>query len=165
MTSNQIAYAQHREGVRHNLATETETYRSNVAKEAETNRHNVATEKEASRHNIVTENETSRHNVAQEQLGWSQLQETNRHNLAAESIGMESNAINRLKNQISQSYLEMDKKYYDIRNAQIQSQTQKLDTETSYMGQENARDWIDTVVGNASNAWKAVTSTWKIIGD
>lgn len=102
MTSNQIAYWQLQENVRHNISQESETSRANRAKEAydlsalsETTRHNVASESEASRHNIATEaetkrtnkateKETQRHNKVLEQTDLSKLNETQRHNKATE---------------------------------------------------------------------------------
>lgn len=63
MTSNQIAYNQH----------------------LESKRHNVATEYEARRHNVVGERETQRHNLTDEDLRKRSLLEDIRHNTVSES--------------------------------------------------------------------------------
>lgn len=92
MTRNQIAYWEHKENVRHNIATEKETNRSNVVKEKETSRHNVVTEKETERHNRATElltttqlSEQNRHNLVIEQQQEAAQAETARSNLAREA--------------------------------------------------------------------------------
>lgn len=80
MTSNQIAYNEHLENVRHNKASEHETTRHNVAYETETNRHNVVSERqnwasifETQRHNRRTEDITSLANRQNYLLGLQSL--------------------------------------------------------------------------------------------
>nr|AVA30684.1 hypothetical protein [Picobirnavirus sp.]AVD97004.1 hypothetical protein [Picobirnavirus sp.]AVD97005.1 hypothetical protein [Picobirnavirus sp.] len=62
MTQNQIAYQQHLERQRSNLAQENETHRANVEKE-----------KENLRSNLAKEYENRRSNIAQETLGFGEL--------------------------------------------------------------------------------------------
>lgn len=73
MTHNQIAWQEHLENVRHNKASEGETYRSNQARELEANRSNVAKETismaqlaEDSRSHRVNEAEALRSHLAEE---------------------------------------------------------------------------------------------------
>lgn len=75
MTSNQIAYQQSRENMRHNLAMEALTAEKNardyqIAKRnaRETKRSNLAREAEASRSNLARELETNRTNVENEAI-------------------------------------------------------------------------------------------------
>lgn len=93
MTGNQIAYAGLQENIRHNQATESETYRHNVANEQEVLRSNVARETETHRHNVESEkqgwfglSEDQRHNLATERQNAQMLQETIRHNWSTEGI-------------------------------------------------------------------------------
>lgn len=88
-THNQIAYAEYKERLRHNVETERETARSNRANEnlrymelSETQRHNLASEHLAER----DLEEKIRANMAREQLGWAELSEKQRHNIVMEEV-------------------------------------------------------------------------------
>lgn len=88
MTQNQIRYWEHKENVRHNTTTETET-----------NRHNVVTERETERNNRFNNgidlgklNESVRHNQATERLGLLQHGETVRSNVARETENYRHNS-------------------------------------------------------------------------
>lgn len=88
-THNQIAYAEYKERLRHNVETEQETARSNRAGEklrymelSETQRHNLASEHLAER----DLEEKIRANMAREQLGWAELSEKQRHNVVMEEV-------------------------------------------------------------------------------
>lgn len=88
-THNQIAYAEYKERLRHNVVSEKETERTNRANEAlrgmelsETTRHNLANEHLSER----DLEEKIRSNMARENLGWAQLEETQRHNLVSEEV-------------------------------------------------------------------------------
>lgn len=88
-THNQIAYAEYKERLRHNVETERETARSNRATErlrymelSETQRHNLASEHLAER----DLEEKIRANMAREQLGWAELSEKQRHNIVMEEV-------------------------------------------------------------------------------
>lgn len=89
MTQNQIMFQQHKEQVRHNLATEGENQRHNVVTETETNRTNLANEgikRESNAINLQSVVEQGRHNKATEQLGYANLAENSRHNLMTEKV-------------------------------------------------------------------------------
>lgn len=111
MTTNQIAYAQHLENQRSNMANEAERQRNNRAIEQEAYRSNRAREQISRESNAInqlhystSDRETARHNRATEELegnriaiqgrnvdlGYAQLSEQQRSNRANEAI----NAIN-----------------------------------------------------------------------
>lgn len=120
MTSNQIAYNQHLETKRSNLAREAETHRSNVVNEIETQRANRAREGENYRHNTVTEGislgtllEGVRSNKARESenvrknnmdyaINYARNQETERHNRQSESLESQKNSITREGNYLKE---------------------------------------------------------------
>lgn len=74
MTSNQIAYAKHREEARHNRVQERHEHRQTDA---------LASQAETARMRAVEE---GRHNLEQERTNWWSAQEQGRHNLRTEDI-------------------------------------------------------------------------------
>lgn len=85
MTTNQIAYYNAREAMRHNLETEQQG-RSTIG---ETSRHNKASEQltsQANQENIRHNRQSEGIQLAANQLGYAQLGEAMRHNLRSEDI-------------------------------------------------------------------------------
>nr|AVX53454.1 putative ORF1 [Marmot picobirnavirus] len=104
MTRNQIAFQEHLEGKRHNVATENETYRNNVATLSETNRHNLVWEAETQRHNTQTEKAAFEANAINAAHFQRMDQEGHRSNLANEAIAginANTNAYNAMINEIN----------------------------------------------------------------
>lgn len=129
---------------------------------------------EQKRHNIVTENQTDfvnnevkRHNLTTEGLTDWFNRETQRHNLSSESIGrtqasaalQQAYAANRqadaAQKQARVAATNAYSNWYNARTNRDLAITQealnegivaKNEKETSYLGQENVRNWINTGV-------------------
>lgn len=125
LVNERIATESLQESIRHNTATEGETYRHNVATEslgdrqlAETIRFNKANQKENKRHNVAGEKETKRHNLATEK-------ETKRSNKASESISVTRNDLTRALNasNISLNQTKIDDIINDMSRAGVNNLT------------------------------------------
>lgn len=172
MTSNQIAYNEHLENVRHNKAVEGETQRHNIAYESETNRHNIVSERqgwasifESHRHNVRSENITSLANKQQYLLGLQNVrsqyriaQLNARTNLVTASM---RSAVSRYSADVSRYNALLNARVQQIvagmqtsisaQNAQLSSQTQLQVTRL-----RNAND-IALQQLRDENAYKRVT--------
>lgn len=144
MTKNQIAYAQHMEQSRHNLAGELETNRSNLARETETHRSNKANEKETKRSNKAREKETHRSNLANEALGNRNASENERANRARENETNRSNLANEALTGASIAA--------GIHNAQTSAAAQRYAADSSAAASRYASDT------NAANVEKQIYS-------
>lgn len=158
MTSNQLAYGKLVEDIRHNKASEAETYRHNTSTEGETYRFNVATEgwrdrtlNETYRHNVATENLQQQQiglGYAQLGLGYAQLQETSRHNVAYER---ETSRHNVLTEQIQG-------RSNAIRSEALKEET-RHNLQSEWINQQNvAQKWTDTFVSPILSIGKTVST-------
>lgn len=138
MTHNQIAYAQHKETERSNLAKEQQA-RNELA---ETSRHNLVYEAETNRHNLATEQETNRANLAKEQLqaesnaiGWAQAQ-ASAQQAAAATRNAATNAYNA---QISAKRQEEDARHNYAAELETQSHNDVMEGISQSEAEEKAR--------------------------
>lgn len=154
------------ETARHNVVQE----QFNWANLEETARHNVQSEQlgwstlsETTRHNVATESEINRHNKVQESIGWSGAQSQRISALASQqqaqaammnartnqNVATSTMALNFQKVEESKENQNVLKQKWANMLNENELTRQKISTEVekrSYLGQENARAWVNTVI-------------------